>query len=168
MGFPGGSVVKNNNKNKQTKNACQCREMRILSQGQEDPLDKEMALQYFCLGNPMDRGAWRATVYEVARVEHDLKTEQQQFNLLHNRNEHNIVKQLHFNCCCSPPGSSIPQAPLSLGFSRQEHWSRLPFPSPGDLPVPGIKPGSHIAGRHFTVWASRESFRKRHQKFLYK
>ena len=34
------------------------------------------------------------------------------------------------------------QAPLSLGFSRQEYWSRLPFPSPGDLPNPGIEPGS--------------------------
>ena len=34
------------------------------------------------------------------------------------------------------------QAPLSMGFSRQEHWSGLPFPSPGDLPNPGIKPGS--------------------------
>ena len=37
---------------------------------------------------------------------------------------------------CSPPGSS------SMGFSRQEHWSGLPFPSPGDLPNPGIEPGS--------------------------
>ena len=34
------------------------------------------------------------------------------------------------------------QAPLSKGFSRQEYWSWLPFPSPGDLPNPGIKPGS--------------------------
>ena len=34
------------------------------------------------------------------------------------------------------------QAPLSMGFSRQEHWSRVPFPSPGDLPDPGIEPGS--------------------------
>ena len=34
------------------------------------------------------------------------------------------------------------QAPLSMGFSRQEDWSGLPFPSPGDLPDPGIKPGS--------------------------
>ena len=34
------------------------------------------------------------------------------------------------------------QAPLSMGFSRQEHWSGLPFPSPGDLPNPGIEPGS--------------------------
>ena len=34
------------------------------------------------------------------------------------------------------------QAPLSMRFSRQEYWSGLPFPSPGDLPNPGIKPGS--------------------------
>ena len=34
------------------------------------------------------------------------------------------------------------QAPLSIGFSRQEYWSGLPFPSPGDLPDPGIEPGS--------------------------
>ena len=34
------------------------------------------------------------------------------------------------------------QAPLSMKFPRQEYWSRLPFPSPGDLPDPGIKPRS--------------------------
>ena len=34
------------------------------------------------------------------------------------------------------------QAPLSKGFSRQEYWSGLPFPSPGDLPNPGVDPGS--------------------------
>ena len=34
------------------------------------------------------------------------------------------------------------QAPLSMGISRQEYWSGLPFPSPGDLPDLGIKPGS--------------------------
>ena len=34
------------------------------------------------------------------------------------------------------------QAPLSMGFSRQEYWSGLPFPSPGDLPDPGIVLGS--------------------------
>ena len=32
------------------------------------------------------------------------------------------------------------QVPLSMGFPRQEYWSGLPFPSPGDLPDPGIKP----------------------------
>ena len=34
------------------------------------------------------------------------------------------------------------QAPPSMGFSRQEYWSGLPFPSPGDLPDPGIEPRS--------------------------
>ena len=34
------------------------------------------------------------------------------------------------------------QAPLSMGFSRQECWSGLPFPSPGDLPKPGMEPSS--------------------------
>ena len=34
------------------------------------------------------------------------------------------------------------QSPLSMGFSRQECWSGSPFPSPGDLPDPGTKPGS--------------------------
>ena len=34
------------------------------------------------------------------------------------------------------------QAPLSMEFSRQEYWSGLPCPSPGDLPDPGIEPGS--------------------------
>ena len=42
---------------------------------------------------------------------------------------------------CDPMDYSLP-APLSMGFSRQEFWKRLPFPSPGYLPSPGIKPGS--------------------------
>ena len=48
------------------------------------------------------------------------------------------------------------QAPLSMGFSRQEYWSALPFSSPGDLLNPGIKPSfSCIAGWFFTIWATR-------------
>ena len=47
------------------------------------------------------------------------------------------------------------QAPLSMGFSRQEYWSRLPFPTPGDLPKPEIEPVSlaspALAGRFFTT-----------------
>ena len=34
------------------------------------------------------------------------------------------------------------QVPPSMGFSKQEYWNGLPFPSPGDLPDPGIEPGS--------------------------
>ena len=40
------------------------------------------------------------------------------------------------------PWTAAHQAPLSMGFSRQECWSGLPFPSPGDLPGPGLEPGS--------------------------
>ena len=40
------------------------------------------------------------------------------------------------------PRTVVGQAPLSMGFSWQEYWSGLPFPSPGDLSDPGIKPGS--------------------------
>ena len=40
------------------------------------------------------------------------------------------------------PRTVAHQAPLSIGSSRQEYWSGLPFPSPEDLPDPGIEPGS--------------------------
>ena len=40
------------------------------------------------------------------------------------------------------PWTVARQAPLSMGFSRQGYWSGLPFPYPGDLPYPGIKPRS--------------------------
>ena len=56
-----------------------------------------------------------------------------------------------FNICCAVLSHSVVsdsvtrdpcQAPLSMEFSRQEYWSVLPFASPGDLPNPGIQPGS--------------------------
>ena len=40
------------------------------------------------------------------------------------------------------PQTVAQQAPLCMGFSRQEYWNGLPFPSPGDIPDPGIEPGS--------------------------
>ena len=43
---------------------------------------------------------------------------------------------------CSPPWTVACQAPLSMGFSKQEYWSGLPFPFPEDLPDPGIEPRS--------------------------
>ena len=52
------------------------------------------------------------------------------------------------------------QAPLTIGFSRQEYWSALPFPSPGDLPDPGTEPTSlmspALAGGFFTISATLE------------
>ena len=59
------------------------------------------------------------------------------------------------------PWTVARQAPLSMGFSRQEYWSGLPFPPPGDLPDPGIKPRSlmspALAGGFFTTSATWEA-----------
>ena len=55
----------------------------------------------------------------------------------------------------------VRQAPLSMGFSRQEYWSGLPFPSPGDLPDPGLEPASPVspalAGGFFTTSSTWEA-----------
>ena len=56
------------------------------------------------------------------------------------------------------PWTGAHQAPPSVGFPRQEYWSRVPFPSPGDLPPPkDWTLVSCIAGRLFTIWATRGS-----------
>ena len=52
------------------------------------------------------------------------------------------VKSLSRVRLFATPWTVAHQAPPPMGFSRQEYWSELPFPSPGDLPDPGIKPGS--------------------------
>ena len=52
------------------------------------------------------------------------------------------VKSLSRVQLSATPWKVTYQAPWSMGFSRQEYWSGLPFPSPGDLPNPGIEPGS--------------------------
>ena len=56
---------------------------------------------------------------------------------------------------CTTLQTAAHQAPLSIGFSRQEYWSGLPFPSPGDLPDPGMETESltspALAGGIFTT-----------------
>ena len=52
------------------------------------------------------------------------------------------VKSLSRVRLFATPWTVAYQAPPSMGFSRQEYWSGLPFPSPGDLPDPGIEPVS--------------------------
>ena len=76
--------------------------------------------------------------------------------------------KIHCCCCCRfsrvrlyvTPGTVARQAPLSLRFSRQEYWSGLPGPPPGDLPNPGIKPASltsTLAGTFFTTSTTWEA-----------
>ena len=66
------------------------------------------------------------------------------------------------------PWTVAHQAPLSMGFLRQAYWSRLLFPSLGDLLNPGTEPGSSaLAGRFFTVWATREAHACIRSLFIY-
>ena len=62
--------------------------------------------------------------------------------------------------CLRPPWTVARQAPLSMGFPRQEYWSRLPFPSPGDLPDPGIKPASFASPALTGIFFTTEPYEK--------
>ena len=69
------------------------------------------------------------------------------------------------------PWTVAHQAPLSMGFSRQEYWSGLPCPSPRDLPGPGVEPKSvkspALAGGFFTTSATWEAaYFKQWEKIL--
>ena len=70
----------------------------------------------------MDRGTWQATVHEVGRFGHNLVTKTCQ----------TLVT----------PWTVASQATLPMGFSRQEYWSGLLFPSPGNRPNPRTEPRS--------------------------
>ena len=65
------------------------------------------------------------------------------------------AKSLQSCRLCETPWTAAHQGPLSTGFSREEYWNGLPFPSPGHLPNPGIEPASPVspawAGRFFTT-----------------
>ena len=84
-----------------------------------------------------------------------------------------MYAKLHQLCqtLCDPMDFS-PQAPLSLGFSKQEYWSEFPCPPPGDLPDPGTEPTSLIfpalAGGIFTTsttWEAKLIFEICHLSF---
>ena len=116
-----------------------------------------------------DREAWCAAVHGVQRVRFDWVNKQKQqlkrkayvspgalcscskyaFISLETRHsqideiiEELKVKLLSHVRLFATPWAIAYQAPPSMGFSRQEYWSGLPFPSPGDLPNPGIEPRS--------------------------
>ena len=113
-------------------------------------------LQYSCLENPRDRGAWWAAVYGIAESRTRLK------QLSSSSSMHVRGSKLRLYCICaqllSPvqlyvtPWTEAHQAALSIEFSRQEYWSGLPFPSPGDLSNPGTESACpKLADRFFTT-----------------
>ena len=115
-GFSGGSVVKNSLANARDTTS-------IPGLGRSPEEGNGNPLQYSCLGNPMNRGAWWATVHGVTK---DSDTTEQLYN--------NMLLLLlsHFGhvWLFTTPWTAAYQAPPSMGFSRQEYWSRLPLPSP--------------------------------------
>ena len=88
---------------------------------------------YWLFSNFFERFFWGLiTTYWVFRTQ--LKIEQD--TLCPCESESEVVSD------SATPWTVAYQAPLSMGLSRQEYWSGLPFPSPGDLPKPGIEPRS--------------------------
>ena len=108
--------------------------------------ENDNPLWYSGLGNPMGRRAWRAQSMGLQRVVYDLMTEQQDvlpdvifpirlcWFLAKVK-----VKSLSHVWLFATPWTVAHHTPLSMGFSRQEYWSGLPFPSLEDLPDRGIK-----------------------------
>ena len=101
------------------------------------------SLQYSCLENPMDRGVWWSIVAKSRTQLSNGERLSTCFLFFHLKVISNSF---------GTPWTGACQAPLSLGFSRQAYWSGLPFPSPWDLPNPGIKLVSPaFATRFFTT-----------------
>ena len=110
-------------------------------------LQKPLGHQSSCLENPRGGGAWWAAIHWVTQSQTLLK-----------RLSSSSSISLEFgvqpcpDLCCAWLLSPVllfvtlwtvaHQAPLSMEFSRQEYWSRLPCPPPGDLPNPGTEPQS--------------------------
>ena len=114
------------------------RETWVQSLGREDPLEKEMATHSSILAWRIpwteEPGGLQSTGWQrVGRLS----------DFTHfTRPPYLLLCSTAKLCLFVTPWTAAHQAPLSVGFSRQEHWSGSPFPSPGDLPNPGIEPRS--------------------------
>ena len=100
--------------------------------------------QYCCLGNPMDRGAWWAAVYGVTESDITEIWAQRWTQVMPNS--------------CNPVDCRVPGF-SALAISRQEYWSGLSFPSPADLPHPGIKcrsPSLQVDSLSQATWEAQD------------
>ena len=124
-------------------------------------------------GRVRTRSAWeKETRSTCFRIRNSSQTWKENLVLLHitfhKTRKHTLqLRGLMVMCLCAPLLSLVQlfvtlwtvgcQAPLSKAFFRKEYWSGLPFPSPVDLPDPGIKPMPlALAGRFFTTGPHRK------------
>ena len=82
----------------------------------------------------MDMEAWRAAIHGVTKSPAEQLSEWTELMCVYYLLSHVWLSVTPWTVAC--------QFPLSMKFSKQEYWSWLPFPSPGDIPDPGIKAGS--------------------------
>ena len=81
------------------------------------------------------------------------------------RNMHMYVLSCFMSCptLCNPMDTTAHQAPLSMGFSRQEYWNELPCPPPGNLPDSEIQPFSRVSPALAGVFFIHSSTREAHE-----
>ena len=115
----------------------------------------------------MDREAWRAAVHGVTKSLTRLSNWTDWLNCRKVQTSYNTHIFVRLFCCLVPelcltrcdPMDCNPPAPLSMRFPKQEDWSRLLFPSPRDLPDPGLKPVSPaLAGELSAAEPPEKSF----------
>ena len=117
--------------------------------------------KYYCL---LRYKAWRSLFCSMAKEANDFKSEMNHSSAIHSfwlRHFFVLLPNLILEACCRTPDlnsllcqlldcvltlcnpwTEACQAPLAVEFSRQESWSGQPFPSPGNLPDPGVEPES--------------------------
>ena len=116
-----------------------------------DQKDEHQTLQYFMLltipssVNWSDRGWWQETAVARSGADAGGQAPSQTACLHLSPAPAWAPVCAHSRPTLCDPRTAARQAPLSMGFSRQEYWSGLPFPSPGDLPNPGMQPTSPMS-----------------------
>ena len=143
FGFPGGSYGKASARNVGDSGL-------IPGSGRSPGERNANPPQYSCLENPMDREAWQATYGPWGRKGSDMTERLHFVSYRQDSSLHDLSlpkgsrqrQQLRVVSDSATQWTAAYQAPLSMGFSRQEYWSELPFPSPEDLPKPGVEPRS--------------------------
>ena len=123
----------------------------LIGEGNSNPL------QFSCLENPMDRGAWQATVHRVSRIGYDLATKERERDS-HDDKYTSKLEQLTETKSLSPVWLCDPKDYTVHGIlqARILEWVAFPFSRGSSQPRDWTQV-SHTAGEFFTSWATKEA-----------